>query len=353
ARDLVEGIGARSRDFVLLRVRLYTHVPGTVVRAAGLPRRLAGDRGEGVRHQHGQPPQPSDLQGAEPDQLPSLERLEPDREPSVWRAIRPLRFLRLAGCRETFRVHPGSLRPRPVQVGHRGPQGAAGPRESPRGSQETGALKPSDARASSASRIIGAAAGGRSDPRAQPVFTRTTRSSGVMTPSTKRRRSPAKVAAPSRHALIPSKTARFWAETRIASSDTATAAPRVSRIALSTMRSASVVATRRPAAAVCGFGQGSMCSFPSFQALTRGAQPSAWMTPKRGHGASAHPRSRSSWRAFHIPTTPVPPPVGNRIQSGKPFNASQISKSIVFLPSTRYGSRNVARLKEPDDRASS
>src|SRR5256885_2765039 len=344
--DAVEGGGSGSRGPLLLRLRLHEHVPGAIVRPPGFLRRPPGDGGEGVRGQHGQPSQSPDLQGTESSQLSAPERLEPNGQPGLRGSVRPLWQHRARRGRKEVRVRPGPKRRRPVQVGDGRSEGPSRPGESPGRSQEARRVRPRYATTSSAVRTVGAASGGKLAPwAAEPVFTRITRSSVVITPSSYRRRKPAKVAAPSRHALIPSKTARFCAATRMAASETATAAPWVSRIAFKTSRSAIVEGTRSPAASVRGCGHGFADSAPSFHAFMRGAHPSACTTPNRGQGPSYQPRSRSSWRAFHIPTMPVPPPVGNMIQSGMPPRSSQISKSIVFLPSTRYGSRSVAILK--------
>src|SRR5437899_10534135 len=345
ARHPLDRTRRRPGDPVLLRLGLHERVPRPALRDARLDGRPPEVGCEGVRHQHGQLPQPSRLQGTEPPQLPVAERLEQEGQRGVRGALRSLRKFRPPGRDETIGLRARRERGHPVQVGHGGPEGPARPCEDSRGSQEARGVRPRYCRTCSAVFTSGTSTEGTVPPSVAPVFISTTRSSRVIAPSSYRRRRPARVAAPSRHAPIPSRTARFNAATFIAASETATAAPRVSRIARSTIRSAKVAGTRRPAATVCGIGHGSAVSRPAFQALTSGAQPSAWMTPKRGHVSSYQPSSRSSCSAFHIPTIPVPPPVGNRIQSGMPPSASQISKSIVFFPSIRYGSRNVARLK--------
>src|SRR2546428_2677206 len=146
---------------------------------------------------------------------------------------------------------------------------------------------------------------------------------------------------------MPSRRASSDTAARIASSSTATPAPRLARAALRARVSPRAFGTRSPGAIVAGFFQGSEPSLPSLNAFTIGAHPSAWTNAIFGIGPSCHPRSRSSWNAFHSPTTAVPPPVGKTTQSGSPPSCSNSSYPIVFFPSTRYGSYIVATLKWP------
>ena len=74
--------------------------------------------------------------------------------------------------------------------------------------------------------------------------------------------------------------------------------------------------TRMPAAIVCASIHGSARSAPCSNARTRGAQPSAWTTTILGRRAPIQPSSSISAKAFHIPTMPVPPPVGKTMTSG-------------------------------------
>ena len=49
---------------------------------------------------------------------------------------------------------------------------------------------------------------------------------------------------------------------------------------------------------------------PVSNARTIGAQPSAWTDTIRGRSGPIRPSASSSSNAFHMPTRPVPPPVG-------------------------------------------
>jgi hypothetical protein len=62
---------------------------------------------------------------------------------------------------------------------------------------------------------------------------------------------------------------------------------------------------------VCAFGQSSDRSAPSSNARTIGAQCSAWTDTIFGRlPAAIQPMRSISSNAFHMPTMPVPPPVG-------------------------------------------
>ena len=81
-------------------------------------------------------------------------------------------------------------------------------------------------------------------------------------------------------------------------------------------------------------GQGWVAAAPERKAATTGAQPSACTETRRG-SFSVQPSARISPNAFHIPTRPVPPPVGYTMTSGSSPSCSNSSYAIVFLPSTR------------------
>ena len=68
--------------------------------------------------------------------------------------------------------------------------------------------------------------------------------------------------------------------------------------------------THRPEAIVCGSGQGSALSLTSWNALTIGSQPDYCVTIIFCRRAPTQPRHSISEKAFHIPISPVPPPVG-------------------------------------------
>src|SRR5258706_14255614 len=55
---------------------------------------------------------------------------------------------------------------------------------------------------------------------------------------------------------------------------------------------------------------------PAANACTIGAQPSAWTVTIRGRRLSIQPICSISSKAFHIPISPVPPPVGYKITMG-------------------------------------
>src|ERR1041384_5241746 len=132
------------------------------------------------------------------------------------------------------------------------------------------------------------------------------------------------------------------------SSSPTPAPPPLSRSARSMSRSPSGPGTRRPLAMVQGSGHGSQWSAPDSNAFTTGAQPWAWTVNILGNLPSTHPAAPSSWKAFHIPMRPVPPPVGYRIACGSVQpKLSATSRPRVFFPSIRYGSRRVERSKAP------
>ena len=60
------------------------------------------------------------------------------------------------------------------------------------------------------------------------------------------------------------------------------------------------------------------------------------------------PMASSSANAFHMPISPVPPPVGDRMTSGSSQSSCSANSSpMVFLPSMRYGSLRVERSNQP------
>ena len=87
-------------------------------------------------------------------------------------------------------------------------------------------------------------------------------------------------------------------------------APWLSRSARRMRKSPSALGTRRPCAWVVAFSQKGASSRPSWNAFTIGAQPSACTAYIRGRFAPTKPIASISAKAFHIPTRPVPPPVG-------------------------------------------
>ena len=68
--------------------------------------------------------------------------------------------------------------------------------------------------------------------------------------------------------------------------------------------------TRSPSAAVRASAQALVRLSPASKARTTGAQPAACTATRRGGGPSIQPIAPSSAKACHIPTSPVPPPVG-------------------------------------------
>ena len=96
------------------------------------------------------------------------------------------------------------------------------------------------------------------------------------------------------------------------SSRPATAQPPLARIASSIMKSPTAAGTRRPLAIVWAFGNGSANRAPAANARTIGAHPSLWHADQAAAGvpSCSQPSSRNSANAFHMPISPVPPPVG-------------------------------------------
>ena len=69
--------------------------------------------------------------------------------------------------------------------------------------------------------------------------------------------------------------------------------------------------TRRPSAIVCAFSHVAAFSAPASNARTIGAQPAACTVTMCGRvTGSIQPSAAISANAFHMPTMPVPPPVG-------------------------------------------
>ena len=103
--------------------------------------------------------------------------------------------------------------------------------------------------------------------------------------------------------IIPSTMAR---------SGTAMAVPPLSRTARSTRKSPIAFGTRSPSATVRAPCHISARSVPSASARTIGAQPSACTLTMRGRLPpwGSQPMASISAKAFHMPTMPVPPPVG-------------------------------------------
>ena len=92
---------------------------------------------------------------------------------------------------------------------------------------------------------------------------------------------------------------------------TASAVPRLSRTARRTRKSPIAFGTRKPSAIVRASGNSSDRSLPSSNARTIGAQCSAWTETILGRLPGVfQPIASISSKAFHIPTMPVPPPVG-------------------------------------------
>src|SRR3989442_15723512 len=217
AGHLIKGARRGPCDLVVLRLGLHECVPRPALRDARLDGRPAELGCEGVRDQHGQPPQPSGLQGAEPPQLSVAQRLEQDGQHRVWGALRSLRIVRPPRRDEAIRVRAGCRRGQSLKEGHGKLQNSPRPPKNSPGSQEERDVNSRYVWTCLAVLTSGIFTGGTVPPSDAPVFTKTTRSSGVMVPSSQKRRRPARVAAPSRHALIPSRTARFNAATFIAS----------------------------------------------------------------------------------------------------------------------------------------
>jgi hypothetical protein len=65
-----------------------------------------------------------------------------------------------------------------------------------------------------------------------------------------------------------------------------------------------------PGATVAAPAHRSAWSTPKSKARAIGAQPAAWTTTIFGRFGPISPIASSSANAFHMPTMPVPPPVG-------------------------------------------
>src|SRR5260221_1846726 len=117
---------------------------------------------------------------------------------------------------------------------------------------------------------------------------------------------------PSGAASIPDARLSLMVSARMTSSSTAAASPPLSYSARRMSRSPSGPGTRNPLACVSGFSHGVARSACASNARTMGAQPLACATIMRGKATSggSHPPSRISAKTFHIPMSPVPPPVG-------------------------------------------
>src|SRR5438552_3701077 len=159
-----------------------------------------------------------------------------------------------------------------------------------------------------------------------PVLKITTCSPMSIFPDARSFFSATKQAAPSGATKRPSfdptsRTARI-----ISSSSTAIAPPLESRRIFSIKKSPIAFGTRKPDATVCAFGNSAANFSPASKARTIGAQPLAWTENIRGRllfatanpsfGGSIQPSFSISSNAFHIPISPVPPPVGYKITSG-------------------------------------
>ena len=92
----------------------------------------------------------------------------------------------------------------------------------------------------------------------------------------------------------------------------ATARPPLARMASSIMKSPTAAGTRRPLAMVWALANGSAKRCPASKARDdRGAAVAlAADQPRQLRRPSSQPSSRSSANAFHMPISPVPPPVG-------------------------------------------
>src|SRR3989442_14919100 len=128
---------------------------------------------------------------------------------------------------------------------------------------------------------------------------------------------PASAAPPSGDASIPSSVWRSRAAAASAASGTATAPPPLSRNARSISRSPSGPGTRRPDAIVHGSGHGVQPAAPPWKAFTTGAQPAACTPYIRGSDPPPPPAPPNSPHALPTPISPVPPPPGYTITSGR------------------------------------
>src|SRR5262249_54481451 len=75
-------------------------------------------------------------------------------------------------------------------------------------------------------------------------------------------------------------------------------------------KSPTACGTRIPDAMVCASSHRGACSVPFSKARPIGAQPAACTATIRGRFAPTKPIASNSAKAFHIPISPVPPPVG-------------------------------------------
>lgn len=120
----------------------------------------------------------------------------------------------------------------------------------------------------------------------------------------------AKVAAPSGQSSSPSLRATSSRTVKISPSATAMANPLLSRIARRIRKSPMATGTRIPAATVSASRHSSAWSAPFSHARTMGAHPVDCTATMRGRFRPIQPISSSSRNAFHMPISPVPPPVG-------------------------------------------
>jgi hypothetical protein len=75
-------------------------------------------------------------------------------------------------------------------------------------------------------------------------------------------------------------------------------------------KSPTAFGTLKPEATVAAFSNSSAKRFPSSNARMMGAHPSDWTETMRGLLPPIQPIASISSNAFHMPTSPVPPPVG-------------------------------------------
>src|SRR5678816_2792316 len=145
---------------------------------------------------------------------------------------------------------------------------------------------------------------------ALPVLKSTTRSFSLIHPRSRSVRNAATVAPPSGAARIPSVRAMVSAPDMSSSSLTAIAMPLDVRMASSIRMSPTAAGTRRPSATVLAPSHGVAVLTPLSNARTMGAQPVDCTLTMRGRRLSIQPMVCISSNAFHMPTSPVPPPVG-------------------------------------------
>ena len=146
---------------------------------------------------------------------------------------------------------------------------------------------------------------------APPVLNSTTVSEDAMTRRATSCLSAVSAAPPSGAALMPSFAPSSFMSRTMSASLTAIAVPPLSRTARRTRKSPIAFGTRRPSATVRALGNISDRSFPWSNARTIGAQCSACTDTIFGRRpGSFQPIASISSKAFHMPTMPVPPPVG-------------------------------------------